>query len=194
LVLARVLLAQKHLEETSRLLQRLFDVAEAGEFILRMIENLILQALTFQAYGDQTQAMNRLEKALTLAEPGGFIRIFVDEGPPIASLLFEALHRGIKPEYVSWLLKAFPTEVPEQVAISLTQDSQSGLLEPLSERELDVLRLIAEGLTNSEIATRLVLSIHTIKTHTRNIYGKLDAHNRTEAVAKARALGVLPFS
>jgi LuxR family maltose regulon positive regulatory protein len=194
LVLARVLLAQKHLEETSRLLQRLFDVAEAGEFILRMIENLILQALTFQAYGDQTQAMNRLEKALTLAEPGGFIRIFVDEGPPIASLLFEALHRGIKPEYVSRLLKAFPTEVPEQVAISLTQDSQSGLLEPLSERELDVLRLIAEGLTNSEIATRLVLSIHTIKTHTRNIYGKLDAHNRMEAVAKARALGVLPFS
>jgi LuxR family maltose regulon positive regulatory protein len=116
----------------------------------------------------------------------------VDEGPPMARLLYEALNRGIKPEYVSRLLKAFPTEVPEQVALSRTQDSQSGLLEPLSEREFDVLQLIAEGLTNPEIATRLFLSLHTVKTHTRNIYGKLDAHNRMEAVAKARAFGVLP--
>jgi LuxR family maltose regulon positive regulatory protein len=133
-----------------------------------------------------------LERALTLAEPGGFIRIFVDEGPPMAHLLYEAVTRGIAPEHARRLLAAFPMPEPEQAGPPDTQAPESGLIEPLSERELGVLQLIAEGLTNPEIASRLFLSLHTIKVHTRNIYGKLGVHNRTEAVTRARALGVLP--
>jgi LuxR family maltose regulon positive regulatory protein len=136
--------------------------------------------------------MTALERALTLAEPGGFIRTFVDEGPPMARLLYEATARGIAPDYVHRLLAAFPIAEPEQATPSKTQAPKPELIEPLSKRELEVLQFIAEGLTNPEIASRLFLSQHTIKAHTRNIYGKLSVHNRTQAVAKARALGVLP--
>jgi LuxR family maltose regulon positive regulatory protein len=89
------------------------------------------------------------------------------------------------------LLAAFPTTEPEQTASLKTQVPKSGLIESLSEREIEVLQLIAEGLTNQEIANRLYLSLNTVKVHTRNIYGKLDAHHRADAVAKARALGIL---
>jgi LuxR family maltose regulon positive regulatory protein len=135
--------------------------------------------------------MTALEKALTLAEPGGFIRIFVDEGPPMARLLYEAASRGIAPEYVSRLLTAFPVAEPEQAGPSETQTPEPDLIEPLSEREIEVLQLIAEGLTNREVASRLFLSLYTVKAHTHNIYGKLGVHNRTQAVGRARALGVL---
>ncbi|MFC1975770.1 LuxR C-terminal-related transcriptional regulator [Chloroflexota bacterium] len=151
----------------------------------------MLQALTFQAGGDTDQAMTTLEKALTLAEPEGFIRIFVDEGPSMARLLYEAVKRGILPDYTSRLLAAFPIVEPEQADRSNTQIPTSELVEPLSERELEVLQLIAKGLSNQEIATKLFLSLHTVKTHTRNIYSKLNAHNRTEAVARARSVGIL---
>ena len=151
----------------------------------------MLQALDFQARGDKTRAMTKLENALNLAEPGGFIRIFVDEGPPMARLLYEALSRGIAPDYVQRLLAAFPVAEPDQTDTSESRAPDSVLIEPLSDREIEVLRLVAEGLTNPDIATRLFLSLHTIKAHTRNIYGKLGVHNRTEAVARARALGVL---
>jgi LuxR family maltose regulon positive regulatory protein len=152
----------------------------------------MLQALASQARGDTDQAMDVLEQALTLAEPGGFIRIFVDEGPPMARLLYEAATRGIAPDYARRLLAIFPIAEPEQIDPTKTQAPKSELVEPLSEREIEVLQLIAEGLTNSEIATRLFLSLNTVKVHTRNIYGKLGVHNRTQAVARARALGVLP--
>jgi LuxR family maltose regulon positive regulatory protein len=109
----------------------------------------------------------------------------------MACLLYEAVKRGILPDYTSRLLAAFPIVEPEQADPSNTQTPTSELIEPLSERELEVLQLIAEGLSNQEIATRLFLSLHTIKTHTRNIYSKLNAHNRTEAVARARAVGIL---
>ncbi|NIQ75433.1 MAG: hypothetical protein GWN67_12460 [Phycisphaerae bacterium] len=136
--------------------------------------------------------MITLEQALTLAEPGGFTRIFVDEGPPMARLLYEAVARGIAPDYARRLLTAFPVTEPQQTDPLKTQAPESDLIEPLSERELEVLQLIAEGLTNPEIAARLFLTLNTVKVHTRNIYGKLDAHNRTQAVARARALGILP--
>ncbi len=110
----------------------------------------------------------------------------------MARLLYEALARGIAPDYVRRLLAAFPVAEPEQAAPSETQAPNSDLIEPLSERELEVLQLIAEGLTNPEIASRLFLSLNTVKAHTRNIYGKLGVHSRTQAVARARALGVLP--
>jgi LuxR family maltose regulon positive regulatory protein len=192
IVLARILIAQGRLDETARLLPRLLEAAEAGGHTSRAIEILILQALAFQAESDTTRAMAALERALTLAEPGGFIRIFVDEGPPMARLLYEAVTRGIAPDYVRRLLAKFPVAEPGQTDPSKSQAPESIMVEPLSERELEVLQLIAEGLTNPEIASRLFLALNTVKAHTRNIYGKLDAHSRTQAVAKARALGVLP--
>jgi LuxR family maltose regulon positive regulatory protein len=192
IVLVRILIAQERLEEAIRLLQPLLKVEETMGHVWREIELLILQALAFQAGGDIARAMATLEQALTLAEPGGFVRIFVDEGPPMARLLYEALSRGMAPEYVQRLLAAFPDVEPEQASPLSAQAPESDLIEPLSERELEVLQLIAEGLTNPEIASRLFLSLHTVKAHTHNIYGKLGVHNRTQAVTRARALGVLP--
>jgi LuxR family maltose regulon positive regulatory protein len=189
---ARILIAQGRLDETTRLLQRLLEAAEAGGRTSRVIEILILQALASQARGDTTRAMTTLEQALALAEPGGFIRIFVDEGPPMARLLYEAATRGIAPDYASRLLSAFPMAEPEQTDPSKTQTPKSELVEPLSEREIEVLQLIAEGLTNQEVASRLFLALSTVKVHTRNIYGKLGVNNRTQSVARARALGILP--
>jgi LuxR family maltose regulon positive regulatory protein len=155
-------------------------------------EILMLHALDFQVGGDTALAMTALERALTLAEPGGFIRIFVDEGLPMARLLYEAAAREIAPDYARRLLATFPVAEPEQTGPSRTQAPESELIESLSERELEVLQLIAEGLTNPEIASDLYLALNTVKAHTRNIYGKLGAHSRTQAVARARALGVLP--
>jgi LuxR family maltose regulon positive regulatory protein len=173
-------------------LQRLLEAAETGGHTSRAIELLNLQALAIQARGDTTQAVATLERALALAEPYGFIRTFVDEGPPMARLLYEAVARGIAPGYACQLLAAFPVAEPERTDSLETPTLRSELVEPLSERELEVLDLIAEGLTNAEIASRLFLALNTVKAHTRNIYGKLGVHSRTQAVASARALGVLP--
>jgi LuxR family maltose regulon positive regulatory protein len=192
IVLARILMAQGRLDEATGLLQRLLGAAEAGRRTTRMIEILALQALAFQTGGKPTQAMNALERALTLAEPGGFLRIFVDEGRPMARLLHQAAARGVAPDYARRLLAAFPVAEPKQAAPSKAQVLGSELVEPLSEREIEVLQLIAEGLTNREIAARLFLSLNTVKAHTRNIYGKLGVHSRTQAVGRAQALGILP--
>ncbi len=152
---------------------------------------MVLQAVALHAHGENEEAVQLLGEALALAEPGGFIRIFVDEGPPIAHVLYEALSQGISPDYVRRLLAAFSDSEPEQADSSRTKDTGSDLVEPLSKRELEVLQLIAEGLTNQEIATRLYLSLHTVKVHARNIYARLGVSNRTGAVAKGKALGIL---
>jgi LuxR family maltose regulon positive regulatory protein len=192
-VLARILLAQGRLDETLTLLQGMLRVAEAGGHVTRVMEILRLRALALQTRGDTAEAMIALKHALTLAEPGGFIRIFVDEGPPMARLLYKALSHGVAPDYVRRLLEAFPSAEPEQ-AVPSKRQTRADLIEPLSERELEVLQLVAEGLTNPEIAARLFLSLNTVKVHTRNIYGKLGVRNRTEAVARGRALGVLAYT
>jgi LuxR family maltose regulon positive regulatory protein len=192
IALARILIAQGRLDDPANLMQRLLEAAETGGHTSRAIEILMLQALASQARGDTDQAMTALERALTLAEPGGWIRIFIDEGPPMARLLYEALKRDISPEYINRLLAAFPISEPEQNDPAKSQPPKSGLVEPLSEREIEVLQFLAEGLTNREIADRLYLSLNTVKVHTRNIYGKLDVHNRTQAISKGRALGILP--
>jgi LuxR family maltose regulon positive regulatory protein len=191
-VLARILIAQGHLDESVGMLEHLLKAAESGGRNSKVIEIRILQALAFQAKGETDRALFTLEKALTLAEPEGFIRIFVDEGPPMARLLYEALAREIAPDYIRRLLAAFSDAETEQSDATESQVLEANLVEPLSDREIEVLHLIAEGLTNQEIAARLYLSLNTVKVHTRNIYGKLDAHNRTQAVTRARVLGILP--
>jgi LuxR family transcriptional regulator, maltose regulon positive regulatory protein len=133
-----------------------------------------------------------LERSLLLAEPAGFFQTFVDEGPAMACLLSEAAGRGIAPEFSRRLLAAFPNVASTQPTSPASAVPEDGLVEPLSEREVEVLQLIAEGLSNPAIAARLYLSQNTVKAHTRNIYGKLGVNSRTQAVARARALGVLP--
>jgi LuxR family maltose regulon positive regulatory protein len=173
------------------LLQRLLEAVETGGRTTRAIEILMLQALASQAGGERKRAIAALERALNLAEPGGFVRIFVDEGPPMARLLYEALSRGMAADYARRLLAEFPIFEMAHTGPPRTQAAASELIEPLSEREIEVLGLIAEGLTNWEIASRLFLALNTVKVHTRSIYGKLGAHNRTQAVARGRALGIL---
>jgi LuxR family maltose regulon positive regulatory protein len=191
-VLARVLIAQKRLDEACRLLERLVEAAEASGRRSKLIELLNLQALAFEAGGASTRAMTVLERALTLAEPGGFVRIFVDEGPAMARLLYQVLPHAVGTAYVRGLLAAFPAVELERPISTPSPDAESEWIEPLSERELEVLQLIAEGLTNREIADRLFLALNTVKGHSRNIYGKLGVHSRTQAIAKARGLGILP--
>jgi LuxR family maltose regulon positive regulatory protein len=190
--LARVLIDQGEMGKAYGLLVRLQDDAEIGGRKGDLIEILALQALSFQAKDDTDQAITTLEKALTLAEPEGYVRVFVDEGPAMARLLYEALSRGISPDYIRRLLAAFPDTEPEQTDPTKFPAPESEWVEPLSEREIEVLQLVAEGLTNKEIATRLYLSLNTIKVHTRNINGKLGVKNRMQAAARARALGILP--
>lgn len=189
--IARILLAQGQLAEATKLLQQLFEQAKTGELTARMLEILILQALVWQAEGEMDTAVTTLEQALTLAEPCGFIRTFVDEGSSMARLLYEALSQDIAPDYVRQLLAAFPVSEPEQTTPSQPDNSEFAWIEPLSAREVEVLELIAEGLTNKDISDRLYLTLNTVKTHTRNIYSKLGVNSRMQAVARARDLEIL---
>jgi LuxR family transcriptional regulator, maltose regulon positive regulatory protein len=134
--------------------------------------------------------MHLLVEALALAAPGGFIRLFVDEGAPMAHLLSEATTRGVMPDYLGKLLTACEAEEQQHENNSYPPPAQS-LIEPLSIRELEVLHLMAQGRSNQEISEQLFLALSTVKGHNRNIFGKLQVQRRTEAVARARALGLL---
>ncbi|MEJ2598821.1 MAG: LuxR C-terminal-related transcriptional regulator [Anaerolineales bacterium] len=197
---ARVLLAlgrefpeRSYLKDALDLLAELYEMAENNGWGSKVIEILCLQAIAYSIQEeDDERALGILELAIKRAEPEGFIRTFVDEGPPMAHLLYEALNCGIAPEYVRRILAAFPATAPGGAASTVNQVDQSGLIEPLSDREFEVLQLIAKGLTNPEIASRLFISKHTVKTHTRNIYGKLNVHNRTQAILRSQQLSLLP--
>jgi LuxR family transcriptional regulator, maltose regulon positive regulatory protein len=131
-----------------------------------------------------------LHQALTLAEPEGYVRIFVDEGPLMAQLLSEAVAREIMPDYTGKLLAIFEAEKQKSEGKSFLPPAQS-LTEPLSQRELEILRLIAQGLSNREISGRLFLALNTVKGHNQKIYSKLQVQSRTEAIARARELDLL---
>jgi LuxR family maltose regulon positive regulatory protein len=150
---------------------------------------MVLQAIALHALSERDKAVQLLGDALALAEPGGFIRTFVDEGIPMAQLLSEAVAKGIMPDYAAKLFAVIKAEQQKSDG-PLTPPPQT-LIEPLSQRELEVLHLIAEGLSNREIGERLFLALITVKGHNQRIFGKLQVQRRTEAVARARELGLL---
>ncbi len=166
------------------LLDRLLQAAEAGDRIETVIEIRMLQALALQARNDIPRALEFLEQALTLAQPEGYVRLFVDEGPSMMALLREAARRGIAPDYVSLLQSALgqaENKIP----------SAQVLVEPLSDREIEVLRLLATDLSGPEIARELMISLSTLRTHTQNIYSKLGVNNRRAAIRRAEELHLL---
>jgi LuxR family transcriptional regulator, maltose regulon positive regulatory protein len=191
ITLARIRLAQyqhDHAVDTildaTGLLERLLKAAEEGGRTGSEIEILILLALAHQMQGDISAALTSLERALTLAEPEGYIRIFVTEGHSISLLLEKATKHGIAPNYVHQLLRAFG-KAEDRARV------EQGLIDPLSERELEVLRLLGTDLDGPDIARYLVVSLNTLRTHTKNIYTKLGVNNRREAVRRAEELGLL---
>ena len=186
LTLARLLIAQGRAGEALTLLPPLLQAAEETERTTHTLECLIVQALAHRAQRDTPRAMAALARALALAEPEGYVRLFADEGPPMAGLLRHAVARGMAPEYAARLLAVLSAEKACPSA-----PSPSLLPEPLSERELEVLRFIAAGLSNREIAQQLVVEVSTVKWHINNLYGKLDVHSRTQAVARARELNLM---
>ncbi|GAB4525626.1 MAG: LuxR C-terminal-related transcriptional regulator [Anaerolineae bacterium] len=186
--LARFLIARRKgddLAQARHLLGRLRSAAETEARTGTGIEILILQALMHHAEGDLTAALVSLRHALTLAEPQGYIRLFVDEGAPMLAVLQQAAARGIAPDYVHHLITAFDRAASPQYALA------QPLIDPLSERELDVLRMLKTDLTGPEIARQLVVSLSTMRTHTRNIYSKLGVNNRRAAVRRAEELTLL---
>jgi LuxR family transcriptional regulator, maltose regulon positive regulatory protein len=188
ITLARALLAQytagraeRSSHEASRLLDRLLRAAQDGERTGSVIEILMLQALLHQAHGDGSAALVPLERALTLAEPERYVRLFLEEGLPMATLLKDAGERGITPTYVGRILSE----------VGKTEDStpaRQSLIDPLSARERDVLRLLGTDLNGPDIARELVVSLNTVRTHTKNIYAKLGVSNRRAAVRRAEEL------
>jgi LuxR family maltose regulon positive regulatory protein len=200
---ARVLLAlykseraERSFSEAIGLLERLLRGADEGGRAGSAIEILILQSLARHARADTPAALVPLHRALTLAEPEGYVRIFVDEGAPMLALLAEAAKAGlaeIAPVYIRRLLAAFDEtgEAREAREAEGRTPAKHVLVEPLSVRELEVLRLLRTELTGPEIAHELTVSLHTMRTHTNNIYNKLGVNNRRAAVRRAEELGLL---
>jgi LuxR family maltose regulon positive regulatory protein len=192
ITLARLLLAryqderaQRLMHEAAGLLERLLPAAETGGRTGRVIEILVLRALAHQALGDTPAALAALERAMMLAEPEDYVRVFADEGPPMTSLLRAAAKQGTRRDYARRLLAAVgTTETGSRTTLAL--------IDPLSERELDVLRLLGTELDGPAIARELMVSLNTMRTHTKNIYAKLAVTNRRAAVRRAAELNLLP--
>jgi LuxR family maltose regulon positive regulatory protein len=184
ITLARVLISRGNTADAAQLLERLLKAADEGKRTGSVIEVLVLQALANQIRGDIPSALASLQRALTLAEPEGYIRIFVDEGPPMASLLRAATKLGTAPDYVRQLLAAG----------SAPQDKtpvKQAMIDPLSDREMDVLRLLGTDLNGPDIARHLIVSLNTVRTHTKNIFAKLGVNDRRAAVRRAKELDLI---
>jgi LuxR family maltose regulon positive regulatory protein len=200
ITLARILVARNQaghaddaLDDVALLLERLRGAAEAGHRNGSLIEILMLQALVHRRRGEGPAAYGSLEHALQLAEPEDYVRMFVGEGAVMADLLAAAARRGIRPEYVRRLLRAMDATTgrgDNRLATIGRELTEPGLIEPLSRRELDVLRLLGSDLGGPEIARALVVSLNTVRTHTKNIYAKLGVTNRRAAVRRATELNL----
>jgi LuxR family transcriptional regulator, maltose regulon positive regulatory protein len=205
LTLARVLISQYKTDRVDdalraalKLLERLLHAAQDGERNGSVIEILMLQALAYHALNDPPRAFASLERALALAEPEGYVRLLVDEGEPMRLLIVDCRvqiekrkhdqdHRLIG--YTDKLLAAFTRSAT--MPQSVISNQQSAMIEPLSERELEVLKLLGTELSGPEIARKLSVSLNTVRTHTKNIYSKLGANNRRAAIRHAEELGLL---
>jgi LuxR family maltose regulon positive regulatory protein len=186
ITLARLCIARDRPGEALEVLASLLQAAETAGWMGYVIEILALQALALQGQGDILPAVTALERALSLAEPEGYVRIFVDEGEPMAELLRHAASRGIAPIYVAKLLAAFEVE-----GLAVSPSNLQPLIEPLSERELEVLQFLTTHLSSTEIADELVISVHTVRSHIKSIYSKLNVHSRMDAVQRAKELELL---
>lgn len=193
--LARVLIAdyrnegnEHALHDATKLLARLLDATQEGGRTTSAIEILVLQALLHQAEGNKPAALAPLKQALTLAEPQGYVQVFVDEGEPMRLLLAESLTSGIHSNFITQLLTAMDSPADNEDA---RPDVNQLLIEPLSTRELEVLGLLASGHTNQAVADDLVIAVSTVKKHVNNIFGKLGVANRTQAINRARELDIL---
>jgi LuxR family transcriptional regulator, maltose regulon positive regulatory protein len=200
ITLARILLAQCRIDQQDSLirkaiglLERLLSAAEEGGRTGSAIEILVLQALAHYTRGDINAALLPLKRALTLAKPEGYVRTFIDEGLSMLELLREAAGRGILPDYTGRLLSAFEAERQTSANISSLPSTPASqpLIEPLSQRELDVLRLFKTELSGPEIARELVIGLSTVRTHTKSIFSKLGVNNRRAAVRRAEELGLI---
>jgi len=185
MAVARVLIAQGQAGSALYLLSWLLEAAEAAGRMGSAIKIQVLRSLAFDAQGNRAAAGDALQDALSLAEPEGYVRTFLDEGEPMAGLLRHALSEGIAPGYAARLLAAFREEA------ELTRPTMESLIEPLTDRELQVLRLMVAGLSNPEIAEELFIAVSTVKSHVNHIYGKLGVSNRVEAVTMAQDLDLL---
>jgi LuxR family maltose regulon positive regulatory protein len=183
---ARLLIAR---DEPKEALQLLLEHYEAAKTSGAKIPILILQALALRTLGERERAVGVLAEALALAEPEGYVRTFVDEGKPMAELLSMMVdpRRGGRPDVAG----SVPASFPRKLLATLEREAAAGLPEPLSERELEVLALVAAGETNRQISSELFVSVGTVKTHLNNLYRKLETHSRTQAVARARELGLI---
>lgn len=202
LTLARVLSAQGRHGEALSLLDRLLESAQAEGRDGSAIGILAIQALADQAHGNRALARRRLGRALALAEPEGYVCTFLDEGEPMRALLEDFIRVGITDHaadgvhslaYANRLLSALATPGPRPppARVDARPPTSGAPGEPLSERELEILRLIDDGLTNQEIAAQLVIAVSTVKSHINSLYGKLGAHRRTQAITIAKELGLL---
>jgi LuxR family maltose regulon positive regulatory protein len=201
ITLARLLLSQARVEGSDSalreaaigLLERLLQAAEKGGRMGSVVEILVLQSLAYQLEDDIPAALAPLERALTLAEPEGYVRLFLDEGTGMAHLIGEAAGQGIMPAYTGKLLAAFAAG-HQALAGEITPPAppaSSSLLDPLSQRELEILRLFKTELSGPEIAQELVIALSTVRTHTKSIYGKLNVNSRRAAVRRAVELGLI---
>ncbi|GAC1347955.1 MAG: hypothetical protein NVSMB27_14570 [Ktedonobacteraceae bacterium] len=195
LTLVRVLIMQRRLDEAKQWLANLLQLAEAQGRTGSVIELLMLQAEALHASGEGNQAIERLSQALSLAEPEGYIRLFVDEGAQLAQLLVQ-MHRRLPGfthyrEHLLALLGGAQDEGVSPSSAPMLIPGTNPLGEPLSERELEVLRLIVAGYSNREIANRLVVAVSTVKWYINAIYGKLQVESRTKAIVRARELNIV---
>ena len=192
LTLVRWFIAQQRYGEALPVLDQVLRASEKTQATARVLSALVLEAMVFEAQHKTDLALNALQRALLLGEPRGYVRIFVDEGAPLGNLLRQAAARGIAIEYVERLLTALKEDQSRRERLLHPSAlSPYPLSEPLTDRELEVLRLVAIGQSNEAIAETLVISIETVKKHLKNIYGKLDVHSRVEATNRAREAGLL---
>jgi LuxR family maltose regulon positive regulatory protein len=187
---ARVLLAQGKVDQTLALLDWLLGVVEKVGLTRSHIQILSIKAMAFQSRGDKEFAISSLKKALRLAEREGFVRTFIDEGQPMANLLQKARSLDLAVDYTDKLLAAWEAQ-EKSLAPTTPRPVTQGFVDPLSDRELEVLRLLAADLTGPEIASELTIALSTVRSHIKKIYEKLDVHSRYEAVYRAKELKLI---